>query len=144
MKDKTTGELLKVLHSTHSSKALQEYRTQHTIPDSSLSFADAFSELLDAHHLSKAEVIRNSLLDRTYAYQIINGTKTPGRDKILSLSIAAGLSLKETQHVLTCAAEGILYSRSSRDAIIIYCIEHRFDIYDTNEMLQNAGEHLLL
>lgn len=69
--------------------------------------------LLDKNQLSRAEVIRRSMLDRTYAYQITGGTRLPGRDK-------------------------------SRDAVLIYCIEHHYDVLYTNEMLEDAEEELLL
>lgn len=141
--DKTTGELLNVLHSTHSAASLKAYREQYTVPEDTLAFDTEFSRLLEHHHLSKADVIRRSSLDRTYAYQLLNGTRAPGRDKAIILSIAAGLSLKETQRLLTRASEGILYARSSRDSIIIYCIEHGLDLLSTNEMLEDANEEIL-
>ncbi len=141
--DKTTGELLSVLHDTHSAASLKAYREQHTVPEDALTFAAEFSRLLERYQLSKAEIIRRSSLDRTYAYQLFNGTRTPGRDKVILLSIAAGLSLKETQRLLTRTCEGILYARSSRDSIIIYCIEHGLDLFYTNEMLEDADEEIL-
>lgn len=143
MQSKTTNELLKLLNNTHSPIQLEEYRTKYTLDSSALTFSHAFSELLEVHQLSKASVIKDSLLDRTYAYQIINGSKKPGRDKIIALGIAARFSLKEIQHLLMCSSEGSLYSRSSRDAILIYVIEHELGVLSANEMLFDSGEALL-
>lgn len=144
MDEKTTGQLLDVLHDTHSPEELRDYCRQHAADGQQHSFAEAFFRLLEKHQLSRAEVIRRSMLDRTYAYQITGGIRLPGRDKIIALGIAAGASLKEIQHLLTCGTAGLLYPRISRDAVLIYCIEHHHDILHTNEMLEDAGEDLLL
>lgn len=140
MYDKNTDELLKLLQSTHSEQELDAYREQYAVTDSSLSFSGLYNQLLEERQLSKSEVIRKSLLDRVYGYQILNGSKAPGRNKILALCIAAGLTLKETQRLLECAGEGILYSRSSRDAVIIYGINQEMDLMQINELLCDKKE----
>lgn len=137
---RTTGELLHILTGTHTQKELDDYIRQHTKSDAEMSFAAHFENLLLKHHLKKSDVIRAAQLDRTYGYQILSGAKKPGRDKILALCIAAGLSLRETQTCLETAGEGILYSKSSRDAVIIYGIEHRMDVMRINELLIDKKE----
>ncbi len=140
---KTTGELLHILTSTHSQKELDNYLETHAKPDASLDFAGCFQHFLEIHDLKKSDIIRAAQLDRTYGYQILSGARQPGRDKILALCIAAGLTLRETQRCLECAGEGILYARSSRDAVIIYGIEHRMDVMQINELLADKKEHIL-
>ena len=140
---KTTGELLRILTGTHSQKELDAYLETHTQPDASMGFAGCFQHLLKSHDLKKSDIIRAAQLDRTYGYQILNGARQPGRDKILALCVAAGLTLRETQRCLECAGEGILYAKSSRDAVIIYGIEHRMDVMRINELLSNKGERIL-
>lgn len=139
----STGELQNLLTSTHSPKGLADYLAQHTVPDSALSFSRTFQALLDQYGLKKADVIRDSNLDRTYAYQVLNGSRRPGRDKILALGIAAGLSVKEVRRLLECAGAAILYSRSSRDAVILYGIENHLDLMRINEMLMEINEKIL-
>lgn len=140
---KTTGELLHILTSTHSQKELDNYLETHTESDASMDFAGCFQHFLDIHGLKKSDIIRAAQLDRTYGYQILSGARQPGRDKILALCIAAGLTLRETQRCLECAGEGILYARSSRDAVIIYGIEHRMDVMQINELLVDKRERIL-
>lgn len=139
----STGELQNILLDTHSQKGLADYLEQHTMPDADLSFSAAFQALLERHGLAKAKVIQASNLDRTYAYQVLNGTKLPGRDKILALGIGAGFSVKEVQQLLKCAKTGILYSRSSRDAVILYGIENQLGLIAVNEMLLERGERII-
>ena len=139
----STGELQNILLNTHSSKGLADYLNQHTLPKGDLSFSAAFQTLLEQHNLKKADVIQDSNLDRTYAYQILNGSKSPSRNKILALGIAAGFSVKEIRRLLECANAGILYSRSARDAVILYGIEIRLGLLRINELLSDMEEAII-
>ena len=140
---KTTGELLNILTSTHSQKELDTYLETHTSPEASMDFVGCFQHFLEIHDLKKSDIIRAAQLDRTYGYQILSGARQPGRDKILALCISAGLTLRETQRCLECSGEGILYARSSRDAVIIYGIEQRMDVMQINELLVDKRERIL-
>lgn len=132
----STGDLLNRLLSTHTESELSACIQEHAVSDSKRSFASLFHEMISEKHLSRAEIIRRSLIDRTYAYQILSGMRIPGRDKVLALGISAGLSLKEIQRLLEYSELGILYPKSARDAILIYGIEHRLDVMKINELLE--------
>ena len=71
----------------------------------------------------------------TDAYQILNGSKNPGREKVLALCIAAGMNYEETQRALTLANLGKLYPRRKEDSIVIFALEHKLSILQTNELL---------
>jgi transcriptional regulator with XRE-family HTH domain len=139
----STGKLQNILLNTHSSKGLADYLKQHTIANDNLSFSAVFQDLLEKHNLKKADVIQVSNLDRTYAYQILNGSKSPSRNKILALGIAADFSVKEIRKLLECASVGILYSRSARDAVILYGIENHLGLAHINEMLFDINEAII-
>lgn len=139
----STGELQNILLNAHSPKALDDYLDHHTLPDDDLSFSAVFQSLLKQHKLSKSKVVHDSTLDRTYAYQILNGSRSPSRDKILALSISAGFSVKEVRRLLECAKAGILYSRSARDAVILYGIENHLGVMRINEMLEDRNEKII-
>ena len=47
----------------------------------------------------------------------MKGTRKPGRDKLLRLSIGAGLTLRETTRVLELSEMATLYPKSRRDMI---------------------------
>lgn len=85
-----------------------------------------------------SSIIKKSEIERTYAYQILNGTKTnPGRDKIIKLCIAGELSIKETTRALEISKAGVLYPREKRDAIIIFAINNKLSVQDTNLLLDS-------
>lgn len=102
------------------------------------------SELLQEKNLSKAQVIKNSLINTNYAYHIFIGKKkNPSRDKIISLGLAMSLNLDEMQYLLRYACTGALYPRNSRDAVIISAVEQNFSVPETNLLLEKLNENIL-
>jgi hypothetical protein len=53
------------------------------------------------------------------------------------------LDVNETQRLLRIAKKGELYPRVQRDAAIIFCIQNRYSLIDTNELLESLGEAIL-
>lgn len=135
MKALSTDELLKILRSSRSREHLSAYTSiieeQPAYPD----FAEYLKAFLRKHEMAEAALIKASLLPRTYAYQILNGTKHPGRGKVLALCIAAGMSYEETQRALTLANVGKLYPRRREDSVLIFALEQRLSVLQTNELL---------
>ena len=93
--------------------------------------------------MDKAEVILESQIPRTYAYQIFQGSKQAGRDKILQLAFAMKLDLEETNRLLTIANHPLLYAKKQRDAILIFSISNRYSLMETNELLYEFHQELL-
>ena len=101
--------------------------------------------MLDEKHLNKSEIIKQSGLNREYAYHIIEGNrKNPSRPKVLAIGMAMGLNLDEMQYLLKYAKQNPLYPRDPWDSVIIFAIEQRLNVLETNELLDQAGETLLL
>ena len=82
---------------------------------------------------------KRSCIDRTYIYQIMDGSKRPGRDKIIAMAVACRMTLPECQRALEIAQEGILYAKSRRDSVVIYAINNKMDIMDLNGLLEQYG-----
>lgn len=106
-------------------------------------FCDYIHQLLQTKQLDKAEVIAESQIPRTYAYQIFQGTKQAGRDKILQLAFAMKLDLEETNRMLTIANHAQLYAKKQRDAIIIFAIANAYSLMQVNELLDEMNHELL-
>jgi hypothetical protein len=73
-------------------------------------------------------IIEKADIERTYGHQLFNGTRTPSRDKVLQLAFGFELDFDETQKLLTVARKSILYPKIKRDAVIIYALNHGYDI----------------
>ena len=105
------------------------------------SFAEYYGSLDKVTAIDQAEIVRRSGIERTYCYQILNGTRPhPGRDKIIRLCLAADLSVKETVRALEASSEAILYSRRKRDVVIAYAVNHGLSVEDTNILLDQFEE----
>lgn len=132
----STDELLKILEKS------TEYPRSEILTDQNLvtrPIGELLSDLLQTKEMSKAQCIKAAGLDRTYCYQIFDGTKLPSRDKVLALLIAASCNLKEIQTILKHGGYPMLYPRHKRDTAIIYGISHRLNVMEINELLYEIG-----
>ena len=136
----TTDELLKQLYSSRSVEELTEYTNSLSAQTGCTSFSEYLHAYLYTHGIQESELIRTSQIQRNYAYQILNGSKNPGRDKVLALCLAAQMSYEETQRALCLADLGKLYPRRLKDSIIIFALEKKLSVQQTNELLYEEGE----
>ena len=81
------------------------------------------------------QAIQRCNLDRSYGYQLFNGTRRPTRDILLALAVHLGLTEAETQRLLKLAGRPVLYARNRRDAAILYSLSHRLSPGETEELL---------
>lgn len=141
MAAKNTEELENELS---SSTDIKKYLSANEEERKDLTLSEYLNELLTVKKLNKAEVIKNSLLEKTYAYHIFAGRKkNPSRKKALALALAMKLSRKETQHLLYYAGCRELYVRNPWDSIVFYALEHGLSVMDANLLLEKVGEKSL-
>lgn len=126
----STTQLLQVLQ---SKKTLPLDTLLKEIPD--LTFSKYIQSMLESKNLSKSDVIQKTTLQRNYAYQIFDGSRKPGKDKVLQLCLAMKLTLKETDHLLSLSDNGSLYPKVKRDALLIYALNREMSVIDTNVLL---------
>lgn len=139
----STNDLLKRLNSATSVSDLEKYNEE----TAQYSLVTSFTEYIEMYRkmtgISVAQLIADAEIQRNYGYQILNGTKKPGRNKVIALCLALKMSLEDTQRALTLAKEGILYPKNARDSIIIFCINKKMSVIETNELLDEKEQELL-
>lgn len=96
-----------------------------------------FKAILAKKGMSIADMQKESGIDRTYIYQIMDGSKNPTKDKIVAMAIACRMTLPECQRALEIADTGILYAKSRRDALIIYAINNKMSIMELNGLFDD-------
>lgn len=99
------------------------------------SISDHLESLLNKYGISKNEAILRADIERGYGYQILRGLRDAKRDKYLRLALGIGLNLDDTQHLLMIAKHGVLYPKVMRDALLIFCINNKCDIFTVQGML---------
>lgn len=109
----------------------------------SITLKDYIQKLLRCHGLKKSQVISESGLNEIYIYQIMAGKRNPSRDKLLALAIAMKLDIEECQKLLKFGGVNELYPRNRRDAIILFGLKKKLNIFDLNELLFDLDEVIL-
>ena len=140
MKDSTTSNLARILSKIDSTNEMEQYMDIPQVADGFKSFAEYFQSLDAVKKLDRGELIRNSGLERSYFYQVMKGTRSPGRDKVLRLCLASGLNLRETTRALELRGNAVLYARNRRDIILTVAVNQMADVDDTNLLLFRYGE----
>lgn len=136
---KTTDELLELLR---SKKNFDEYlREEPEYIEADL--AEYMEGLMEERGLKKADVIRDSQLDRTYAYQIFSGMRRPNRDKVVAIGIAMGLPVEEMQRLLRIAGHPPLYVKNRRDSVILFAVDKQVSLGELNELLYDLHENIV-
>ena len=143
MRDFTTSDLARILSNIDSTKEMEQYMEIPKVADGFRSFPEYFQSLDKVKEMDRGELIRNSGLERSYFYQVMKGTRSPGRDKVLRLCLAAGLNLRQTTRALELSGNAALYARNRRDIILTVAVNQMADVDDTNLLLFKYGERPL-
>ena len=134
----TTSQLLNLLKTESQEKVVADIQQLPGVV-----FSAYLDTLMQQKNCTPAQLINMTLINRTYAYQIFNGSKVPSRDKVLQIALALKLSEKETSHLLSLSNNGELYPKVSRDAAIIFALVHNYNVMQTNEFLADANMAIL-
>jgi len=105
-----------------------------------LKLSEYLQDLLRRRNIPVKDIIRRCNLDRSYGYQLFNGTRRPTRDVLMVLSLELGLKEREAQRLLQIAGRSPLYARCRRDAAVLYGLSHRLSTSEVHELLLELGE----
>ena len=108
------------------------------------SLSEHLTMLLKQKGLRRADVIRNSGMDKAYVHQIFKGEKKPSRDKLIAIAFGLRLNKEETQRMLKLGGCSELYAKTDRDIAILFAIQHGMDIWETDELLADNGFSTIL
>jgi hypothetical protein len=106
-------------------------------------FTRYLEELMETHGVSKTNLIIRANMDKGYAYQIFRGERAPSRDILLKMAIGLSATLEETKMLLQFGGKSELYPRVRRDAAILFCLEKKYSIIDTQILLSDRKLPLL-
>lgn len=128
---KSTEELLHQIREQKNGLSFLE-RHEFSCPPVSLYLNDLLAE----HRMETKDVIRSLGLERTYGYQMFNGTRKPTRTVLIRLAVLLGLGLEETNRLLKIGRKEILYPRIREDAAAIYAIENKLPLSRFDELME--------
>jgi len=140
MKGKDTCKLMQELK---NSKQIEKFMSDNEQELQVPALHKHLNSLLQKKAYFKADFIKKSGLDRSYAYHILAGHKQPSRDKLIIMALTLELSLLEVQQLLKYAGFRELYVRDKRDGLIIYAINNKLTVLRTNELLHDFSKDIL-
>lgn len=128
----TTDELY---HEITAATDIEDFLKKNKRQMLTCTLSEYLNALLSQKGISRADVVRGSLLDRAYVYQIFSGEKTPSRDKLIAIAFGLCLSDGQAQKMLKLSGNRELYARDERDAVILFALQQKKSILETNELL---------
>ncbi len=138
--NKNTQELLRSLKHT---KNIEAWLTENAEIFENVPLWRYLERLIAEKGIKKSQCIQNALLQRNYGYQIFSGERTPSRDKVIALCLAMGLTPEEAHSLLCHTGFSDIYPKNRRDSVLIFALERKLTVLETNELLYELGEELL-
>lgn len=126
----------------------QDCKIENYLNDNTSSFVthsinEFWEDACERSGLSKSNIINKSDFSYCYFYDVINGRKIPGSDKIIRLILTMKLSLDDCQQALRMSGKTALYPRIKRDSILIFAINNGLSVYQCNDLLAKCNEEPL-
>lgn len=138
---KTSTSML--LNRLFKASELTDFVARHEDALSFPTLTEHLEALCKEKQMLRVEVIRRAGIDRSFGFQIFQGTKNPSRDKVLQLALGFGLGYEETQTLLRIARKSALYPRIKRDAALIYCLNRHLSFTDAQALLSSMESTIL-
>ncbi|MBR6656584.1 MAG: helix-turn-helix transcriptional regulator [Oscillospiraceae bacterium] len=140
MKLKNTNDLkMELMASPNLDKFLSDNESNFT----GESIAEVLNRTLIEKNISKATLAKQSGISEVYLHQIFSGRRKPSRNRLLCLCYGLETTLEETQELLKLCGVAQLYSANRRDAILIFGIIHKINLFEINDILFSEDEETL-
>lgn len=100
----------------------EEIIRQNPAPD----FYLLIDELLKERNMKRSDLILHLNFERTYGYQILNGTRIPTKKQIILIGLYLGITVEQMQQLLKICGRECLYVRNIEDAKVVFALEHHY------------------
>ena len=100
----------------------EELIKQNPAPD----FYLLIDELLKERNMKRSDLILHLNFERTYGYQILNGTRIPTKKQIILIGRYLGITVEQMQQLLKICGRECLYVRNVEDAKVVFALEHHY------------------
>ena len=138
MKKKTEDLIHEITTSTDIAQYLTENREE---------LLDLPLHLYLKQLLSETDYKISQIADRSfkgeYIYQVFRGIKNPSRDVVLCIALALQLACPDTGQLLRIARMPALDARNRRDSVILFALNRKLSVPETNDILYELGEACL-
>lgn len=98
-------------------------------------FCAEIAAQMEKRGVSRAELIKRLDIDRSYGYQLLNGTRPPTRNHVIQMGLLLGLDIDSFQKLLKTAKKKPLYVRDLFDARVFFAVKHGMDYEAASEFI---------
>jgi len=120
LRRETTTELMN--ESLRDAHTFPEFETQFRKRYTDNDLQEFIAQKIEEKGLSRAEIIRDADIDRTYGYQIFRGIRKPARAKLIQLAFGLKLNAEEAAEMFRLAGCAPLYPKIQDEAAILFCL----------------------
>lgn len=135
---KKTGDLLQELKRDNCD--IEKYLEKNEEAFVCYNIKEFYDNAIENSGLSKSNIINKSDFSYCYFYDVINGRKIPGRDKVIRLALTMNIGIDECNKILTISGKSALYPRVKRDSVILFALKNNYSVFQTNKLLIQCGE----
>lgn len=135
-----TEELLRMMFMESSlDHLMSRERDSLTLPG----FADYITALCRQRQEPPERVINRADIEKSYGHQLFSGKRSPSRDTVLKLAFGFEMGYEDAQELLKVARKSLLHPKVKRDMVLVFCLQHRYTLVDTQIALQRYQLPLL-
>lgn len=127
---------------SHTKKEIIDYLSEKETRNLPENLSQKAKYLISQDGKKKEDIFRETGLSRDYLYKVLRGEKKiRERDYILAICFAAHLDLFDAGLMLCMYDLGKLQLSNERDVLLIYALNSKTGLEETNNLLLSAGFH---
>ena len=138
-KTKVKVDTVSLLESLKETKTLTEIFEANKFAFTDMSIGEYIDAEIIRRGLVKNKVIKESGINKRFFFDILSGSKKPSQRYIIRIFLAMQMDFNDVQWLLRACDYPQLYAKNKRDAVIIYCINHKLPVGECNRMLNKVG-----
>ena len=139
---KTTEEIANEMDAANSIEEIMEILEKYNIGRQT--FGDRLLELCAQYGVKTSELQKNVAVSKSQFYAAVNGTREPSKETVLKIAITLGVTQEEINELLKLAKHKELYAKNNEDAIILFGLNKKMDIYEIDNLLKQYDSKIRL
>lgn len=133
--EKTTEQLENELQSLTTEEELTSWLKECTHD----TVGTYLNELFEKYHTNPSKLATESPISKAYLYKCKDNHSKPSKEMLVKIGFALGATKDEMNQLLKYANHKELYPKNKWDAIILFGLDKKKDVYEIDELLKKRG-----
>ena len=103
-------------------------------------YGDRIIELCELHKIEVSTLQKTveGLVSKSQFYAALNGSRNLSREKVIYVALALNATIEEANELLKLARHKELYPKIKEDAIVIFGLKNRKNMYEIYDLLEKV------